>query len=85
MLWHGHNYNDERFFGKIENLNIGDEIIIENLKGEEFIYKVNEVYESSPEDISCLEYNEKLIKELTLVTCNNSNGKRKIVKAAIKQ
>ena len=81
----GHNYNDERFFGKVKELEIGDEIRIEDLKGKEFIYKVSEVYETSPEDISCLEYNEKNIKELTLVTCNNSNGKRIIVKAAIKQ
>lgn len=81
----GHNYDDERFFGKIKNLEIGDKIIIEDLNGENYVYIVNDIFETSPDDISCIEYEEKYKKELTLVTCNNRNGKRVIVKSGIEQ
>ena len=81
----GHNYDDKRFFGKIKNLEIGDKIIIEDLNGENYVYIVNDIFETSPDDISCIEYEEKYKKELTLVTCNNRNGKRVIVKSGIEQ
>jgi sortase A len=79
----GHNYDDNRFFSKLNQLQIGDEIIIEDINETNFYYKVNNVYETFPDDFSCLEYNEVFEKELTLVTCNNQNKKRLIVKASI--
>lgn len=81
----GHNYNDERFFGKLNKLEIGDEVILQDLQDKKYVYIVNNIYESNSEDLSCLEYSKKYEKELTLITCNNKNGKRIVVKAGIKQ
>lgn len=79
----GHNYDDNRFFGNIKKLSVGSKIIIENLEEEEYMYIVNDIYETMPNDLSCVNYSNKFEKELTLVTCNNRNGKRIIVKAGI--
>jgi LPXTG-site transpeptidase (sortase) family protein len=79
----GHNYDDNRFFSKLNELQIGDEIIIEDINEVCFYYKVNNIYETSPDDFSSLEYNDVFEKELTLVTCNNQNRKRLIIKASI--
>lgn len=81
----GHNYDDNRFFGNIKKLSVGSKIIIENLEEEEYMYIVNDIYETMPNDLSCVNYSNKFEKELTLVTCNNRNGKRIIVKAGISQ
>lgn len=75
----GHNYNDERFFGNVDKLDLKDEIIIDDLAGTEYRYIVFNIFEADAEDISVLNSSRKY--ELTLVTCNNANGKRIIIKA----
>ncbi len=75
----GHNYNDERFFGNLDKLDLKDEIIIDDLAGAEYKYIVFNIFETDAEDISVLNSSKKY--ELTLVTCNNANGKRIIIKA----
>ncbi len=45
----GHNYNDDRFFSKIINLNLHDLIIIEDNNKNKFYYYINSKYEI-PED-----------------------------------
>ena len=79
----GHNYNDNRFFGRLKELEIKDKIKLINLTGKEYEYIVFDTYETESNDMSVL----KNIKnyELTLVTCNNINNKRLIVKAYIKE
>lgn len=77
----GHNFDDERFFSKLSSLNIGDIIEIYAPANVCVYYKIYDMYEIEKNDMRCTsqETNEK--KEITLITCNNINKKRLIVKA----
>ncbi len=79
----GHNYNDSRFFGRIVELQENDKIKLVNLNGEEFEYIVFDIFETNDDDFSILKPTKNF--ELTLLTCNNSNKKRIIVKAYMKE
>ncbi len=79
----GHNYNDSRFFGRIAELRTNDKIRLVNLNGEEFEYIVFDIFETDDDDMSVLKANKNY--ELTLLTCNNSNKKRIIIKAYMKE
>ena len=78
-----HNYNDDRFFGRIDELEVKDMIKIEDFKGNEYIYTIYDIFEIKDSDFSILK--AKKIYELTLLTCNNSNNKRIIIKAYRKE
>lgn len=75
----GHNYN--KFFAKIKNLKIKDNIILTDTYDRSVIYEVYEIFQTSPQDISCLNQDTKGEKELTLITCTKGAIKRIIVKA----
>lgn len=75
----GHNYN--KFFAKIKNLKIKDNIILTDTYDHSVIYEVYEISQTSPQDISCLNQDTKGEKELTLITCTKGAIKRIIVKA----
>ena len=75
-----HNYNDDRFFGKIKELKI---IKLIDLKNNEYNFIVYDIFEIDENDFSILKGNKNY--ELTLLTCNNSNNKRIIVKSYIKE
>lgn len=77
----GHNYNDDRFFSKISQLNIGDKIIIEDLKKNSYIYTVYENFEVDENDVYYYIDNYKYDYNLLLVTCNNFNKKRILINA----
>lgn len=77
----GHNYDNDKFFSKISNLNINDEIIIYNNSNKKFSYYVSNIYEVKPDDLSPVYSYDENSKELTLITCNNFNNNRIIVKA----
>lgn len=77
----GHNYDDDRFFGRIKELINGDEIIIEDNSKNRFIYNVFDKYEVESNDLSPVENYDKNARTLTLITCNNLNKKRIIIKA----
>lgn len=79
----GHNYNDDRFFGRIDELELKDKIALYDLQGEKYEYIVFDIFETDENDTSVLENTKNY--ELTLVTCNNSNKKRVIVKAYRKE
>lgn len=74
----GHNYENGIFFSNLNILDKDDEIklIIDN---KIFLYKVYDKYEVISDDITPIE--EGNIKEITLITCNNINKKRLIIKA----
>ena len=76
-----HNYNDSRFFGRISELQNNDEIITEDILENKFYYYVYDKYEVLENDLSPIEYNDKNNYFLTLITCNNFNKKRIIIKA----
>ena len=76
-----HNYDDNRFFSNLNKLNIGDKINIYDSNNSLISYYVYSKYETDKNDTSCTSQNTYGKKEITLVTCNNLNGNRLIVKA----
>ena len=77
----GHNYDNSMFFSKITNLKNEDKIFIYDTNGEKYIYKVIDLYEVNESELSPIfDYNQNE-KILTLITCNNINLNRIIVRA----
>ena len=77
----GHNYNNNKFFSKVNLLNKDDEIILYNNSQKVFSYFVENVYEVKNDDFSPIYDYDKNKKQLTLITCNNINNNRIIVRA----
>lgn len=77
----GHNYNDERFFGKLNNIQNGDEIELTDMKGETKVYYVYATYIVDPEDTECTSQQTNGATEITLITCTKNFKQRFIVKA----
>lgn len=81
----GHNYDNALFFSKISTLSQNDEIFIYDNNGNQYTYWVYDVYEVSKSDLSPIFDYKENEKILTLVTCNNFNSNRIIVKAKQKK
>lgn len=79
----GHNYDNYKFFSNISSLNTGDKIILYDTNGNKFTYIVFQNYEVNENDLSPLFYSntDSDLIELTLITCNNVNNNRIIIKA----
>lgn len=77
----GHNYHNSNFFSKLNQINIGDKIVLTNADNKsELTYIANKIYVISKNDLSVLnQQNDKEI-ELTLITCTNNKNERLIVK-----
>lgn len=75
----GHNFN--KFFGKIKNLEVKDNIILTDTYDNSIIYEVYDNFQTSPKDTSCLNQNTGGDRELTLITCTKGAIKRIIIKA----
>lgn len=80
----GHNYDTDKFFSRVSNLDINDEIIIYNNSNKKFSYFVFDIYEVKADDLSPVYSFDKNSRQLTLITCNNLNHNRIIVKALYK-
>lgn len=76
----GHNYDNGKFFSNIVLLNADDIIYIysNNIK---YSYSIISKYEVNPNDLTPIFEYDINKKNLTLVTCNNLNGNRIIIKA----
>ena len=77
----GHNYVDYKFFSRLNELQTDDVITIFDLSGNQVDYSIFDIYETSPDDTSCTFQDTNGKKIVTLVTCNNVNGKRLVVHA----
>lgn len=77
----GHNYVDYKLFSRLNELDINDEIIIYDLSGNHKTYGVYDIYETKPDDTSCTFQDTGESRIVTLVTCNNVNGKRLVIHA----
>lgn len=77
----GHNYVDYKLFSRLNELDINDKIIIYDLNGNYKTYSVYDIYETKPDDTSCTFQDTGGVRIVTLVTCNNVNGKRLVVHA----
>ena len=77
----GHNYDNNKFFSRISTLNKNDYIYLYNKNNKKFSYKVSDIYEVREDDLSPIYTYNKKYKQLTLITCNNINKNRIIVKS----
>lgn len=77
----GHNYDNYKFFSRLYLLKTNDEIKLYDTNGNKTSYFVFNNYEVNSSDLSPLTTSTPNTKELTLVTCNNFNSNRIIIKA----
>ena len=77
----GHNYDNSLFFSKIGTLSKGDEIYLFDISGNKYFYVVDSIYEVDESDLSPIFNYYSSEKVLTLITCNNFNAKRTILRA----
>ena len=77
----GHNYVDNKHFGKIHYLEIGDIVKIFDLNGNFIKYTIYDKKEINANDLSCTEQETNGLREITLITCNNIKGNRVCIKA----
>lgn len=70
-------------FSKIDTLNINDSIYISDLNKNKLEYIVYDKYTIYEDDLNCTQDTNNI--EVTLITCNkNNNKKRVVVKAKVK-
>lgn len=81
----GHNYDNDKFFSNIPSLKYDDEIIIHDNYGNRYYYSVSKIYEVKEDDLSPIYDKLSNSYELTLITCNNFNNNRIIVKGLKKE
>ena len=81
----GHNLENHTFFSDLSQVELNDIINIYSNSGEKFEYIVYKTYETESDDLTTLANSFINQKELTLVTCNNTNKKRFIVKALLNE
>ena len=77
----GHNYDNGKFFSNISKLCIGDKIKFYDLNNHFLEYSIYDKFEVQINDTSVLTQDTNGKKELTLITCNNKNKTRFILKA----
>ncbi len=77
----GHNYVDNKFFSRLSELSKNDSIEVYDLSGKKITYLVFDEYEVEANDLSCTSQEVGNNKIITLITCNNVNGLRTIIKA----
>ena len=77
----GHNYNDERFFGKLKDIQIGEYIQLTDMSGKALQYCVYDTYIVNPDDTNCTSQLTNGETEVTLITCTKDFKQRFIVKA----
>ncbi|MDO5556612.1 MAG: sortase [Clostridia bacterium] len=80
-----HNYDDNRFFGNLNKLSVGDFVNINCMDNSCIVYTIYNKFEISESNIECTNQNTMGKKEITLITCNNINKNRLVVKAKEKQ
>ena len=77
----GHNYNDDNFFGKLHNIEIGHFVQLTDMSGKTMQYKVYDTYIVDPDNTDCTSQLTNGETEITLITCTKNFKQRFIVKA----
>lgn len=77
----GHNYANQKHFGKLTSLENSDLFQIYDLTGNYIDYIIYEIKEVSANDTSCINQDTNNQKEVTLITCNTLQGTRFVIKA----
>ncbi len=81
MVVLGHNYQTDKFFSKLPNIQIGEIIKITDLSGKTLEYEVYKTDIIDPYDNSCTSQKTNGNTEITLITCYNNDESRFIAKA----
>ena len=81
----GHNYRNGKMFGRLNELEDGDIVVLEDLTGRTVKYQVYYKYVVEPTDTRCTSQltddgKELAFRELTLITCTNYGSQRLVVK-----
>jgi len=76
----GHNYKNETFFGRLDELVNGDIIELKDLTGRIIKYEVYDQYIVEPDDVDCTSQLTAGKKEVTLITCTNGGKQRRVIK-----
>ena len=79
----GHNYRNGKMFGRLNELENGDIVTLEDMTGRTLQYAVYDRFIVNPDDTSCTSQAKQLengIRELTLITCTNHGTQRLVVK-----
>ena len=77
----GHNYVDYKLFSRLNELEKNDIVQIYDYTGNKLDYVVYDKYEVEVDDLSCTSQDVGGKRIITLLTCNNVNGTRIVVKA----
>lgn len=77
----GHNYKNKKMFGKLSQIEIGNEVELTDLTGRTIKYEVYDKYVVSPDDTACTSQKTNGKREITLITCKNYGTQRLVVKA----
>ena len=78
----GHNYKNGLFFGSNKNMKNGDQIYITNYAtGVKKTYSIYSMYQTEESDTSFYNRDTGGKSEITLVTCQNNNKYRLVIKA----
>lgn len=76
-----HNYDNNKFFSNIWTLSNNDEIYIYDIYNNKYSYYVFDNYEVKNTNSSPIYVYNQNIRQLTLITCNNKNKTKTIIKA----
>ena len=79
----GHNYNDEKFFGKLNKIEKGDVVQLTDMSGKTLQYTVYDTYTVDPSNTDCTSQLTNGETEITLITCTKDFKKRFVVKARV--
>ena len=77
----GHNKTNDKMFGKLDLLNIGEKIEIYDLNGYCINYIVYDINNIHSNDTSCMNQNTNGKREICLITCNNIKDSRLLIKS----
>ncbi len=78
----GHNYKNGLFFGSNKNMKNGDQIHITNYAtGVKKTYSIYSIYQTEESDTSFYNRDTGGKSEITLITCQNNNKYRLVIKA----
>jgi len=81
VVFAGHNYINNIFFGGIKKLQVGDSVFITDDQGIKIEYKIYKTFMIDPDDISIIKPDQEGVREVTLLTCTNGRANRWVVKA----
>ncbi len=77
----GHNYRNGKFFSNNKKLAVGDTIEIKDTTGTTVVYKIYDMYETSPSDADYMKRDTEGKREISLSTCTDDSTGRLIILA----